>query len=356
MRNAFVLSMMMAVACAAAPQRAAAQAPPPASQTAAAQPRTTTDFYFIDTEGGQATLIVSPTGESLLVDTGFPVNGRDADRIAAAAKQAGVSRIDYLVITHYHLDHVGGVPNLAAKLPIVTFVDHGDTVEHDVQGDKMYGDYVALRAKGKHILAKPGEVIPIKTLDVRIVAAGGEPLTGALPGAGQPKPNPLCAAFTPRDPDPGENARSVGFVLAFNRFRFVDLGDLTWNKERDLVCPDNPIGPVDLLLTTHHGSDKSNAPVIVHALKPRVAVMNNGAKKGGSPEAWQTIHSSPGLEDLWQLHFATDGGEDHNVAPAFIANLDENTSFNILVSASSDGSFTVTNPRTGTTKRYAARP
>jgi beta-lactamase superfamily II metal-dependent hydrolase len=355
MRNAFVLSMMMAVACAAAPQRAAAQPATPSAPPSATI-RTTTDFYFIDTEGGQATLIVSPSGESLLVDTGFPVNGRDADRIAAAAKQAGVSRIDYLVITHYHLDHVGGVPNLAAKLPIGTFVDHGETVEHDAPGDNMYGDYVALRAKGKHILAKPGEVIPIKTLDVRIVAAGGERLTGALPGAGQPKPNPLCAAFTPRDPDPGENARSVGFVLAFNRFRFVDLGDLTWNKERDLVCPDNPIGPVDLLLTTHHGSDKSNAPVIVHALKPRVAVMNNGAKKGGSPEAWQTIHSSPGLEDLWQLHFATDGGEDHNVAPAFIANLDENTSFNILVSASSDGSFTVTNPRTGTTKRYAARP
>src|SRR5436190_712039 len=212
------------------------------------------DIYFIDVEGGQATLAVSPSGESLLVDAGWPgFNGRDADRIAATARQAGVSRIDYLVVTHYHT----------------------------------------------------------------------------------------------------ENAQSVGTIMTFGRFRMIDLGDLTWNKEHDLVCPNNRLGTVDVYLTTHHGLDQSGAPVIVHALHPRVAVMNNGAKKGGTPAAWQAVRSSPGLEDLWQLHFAVDGGSDHNVAEPFIANMDETTSHGIRISASSDGSFTVTNGRNGHSKTYS---
>lgn len=344
MRRAFVLLMLVLMVTMTAAAAAAAD-------------RTTLDFYFIDTEGGQATLIVTPAGESLLVDTGFPTNGRDAERIAAAAKEAGLTKIDYVVITHYHLDHVGGVPNLVAKIPVGTFVDHGPTVEKGAQEDKLYNDYVAIRDKAKHLQVKPGDVIPIKGLDVRVVTAAGDHLTGTLPGAGAPKANPLCAEFKPRDPDPSENARSVGFVLGFgDHFRFIDLGDLTWNKEQELVCPNNPIGPIDVYLTTHHGVNQSNAPVIVQAIKPRVAIMNNGAKKGGSPEAWQTFHDSPGLEGLWQLHYATAGGDDHNAAPAFIANLDENTSFNLTMSVAKDGSFTVTNPRTATSKRYAARP
>jgi competence protein ComEC len=306
----------------------------------------------IDVEGGQATLIVSPSNESLLVDAGWPgFDGRDADRIAAAAKEAGVSRIDYLVVTHYHTDHVGGVPAIAAKLPIGTFVDHGDTVESPT--DANYKAYLQVREKGKHLLVKPGDTIPIKGLDVRVVTAAGEVLKTPLPVGGQP--NSLCPSFPSRDPDPSENARSVGIVVTLGAFRFADFGDLTWNKEHDLVCPNNVIGPIDLYLTTHHGLNASNAPVLVNAIHPRVAIMNNGAKKGGSPEAWQTVHDAPGLQDLWQLHYAVASGADHNVAEAMIANMDETTSHGITVLAQRDGSFTVTNARNGQSKKYAPR-
>jgi competence protein ComEC len=308
----------------------------------------------LDVEGGQATLIVSPSGESLLVDTGWPGNnGRDADRIAAAAKAAGVSRIDYLVITHFHTDHVGGVPQLAAKMPIGTFVDHGDTVEHDAAGDALYKSYIAARDKAKHLLVKPGDTIPIKGLDVRVVTAGGDAIKTALPMGGQP--NALCTGAPMRDPDPSENARSVGIVVTLGAFRFADFGDLTWNKEHDLVCPNNVIGPIDVYLTTHHGLNQSNNPALVNAIAPRVAIMNNGSKKGGSPEAWQTVHDAPGLLDLWQIHYAEGGGKDHNVDEKRIANTDETTSHDITVSAMRDGSFTVTNTRNGETKKYPAR-
>lgn len=307
---------------------------------------------IIDVEGGQATLMVSPSGESLLVDTGWPgFDNRDADRIVDAAKAAGVSRIDYLVVTHYHMDHVGGVPQLAAKIPIGTFVDHGDTVEHDQQGDALYKSYLQVRDKGKHLEVKAGDTIPIKGLDVTVVTAAGEAIKTALPMGGQP--NPLCTGFPMRDPDPSENARSIGIVVTLGAFRFADFGDLTWNKEHDLVCPNNVIGPIDLYLTTHHGLNQSNAPVLVHAIHPRVAIMNNGSKKGGSPEAWQTVHDSPGLNDLWQLHYAEAGGKDHNVDERFIANPDESTSYGISVSAKPDGSFIVTNMRNGVSKTYS---
>jgi competence protein ComEC len=315
-----------------------------------AQSRKTLDIYFVDVEGGQATLLVSPSGESILVDAGWPgFENRDADRIAAAAKRAGLSRIDYLIVTHYHNDHVGGVPQLVAKIPVGTFVDHGENVEHTEQVDKIYKDYLQVREKGKHLQVKPGDTIPIKGLDVRVVAAGGEHATTG----GQP--NALCSSSTPREADPTENAHSVGILVAFDKFRFVDLGDLTWNKEHDLVCPNNVLGNVDVYLTTHHGLNQSNNPVLVHAVKPRVAVMNNGAKKGGSPEAWDTVHSSPGLQDLWQLHYAVAGGADHNVGEAFIANVDETTGFGIKLSAQKDGSFKITNERNGNSKTYPAR-
>jgi hypothetical protein len=253
-------------------------------------------------------------------------------------------------VTHDHADHVGGVPALAARVPIRTFVDHGPTVEQGDQPAQLYQRYLAVRDRARHVLARPGETLPVAGLDVRIVSAAGDVITTPLPGAGQP--NPLCRDYAPMDPDPTENARSVGVVLTFGRFRLLDLGDLTWNKEHDLVCPNNLLGTVDLYLTTHHGLNLSGSPVLVHAVHPRVAIMNNGARKGGVPSAWRIIKGSPGLEDLWQLHYAVDGGADHNVAEALIANVDDTTAHEIAVSAQRSGSFTVTNGRNGHAKTY----
>ena len=308
-------------------------------------------IHVIDVEGGQATLFVLPSGESLLVDTGFPGNsGRDADRIAAAAKRAGLSKIDTLVVTHYHGDHVGGVPPLVERLPIVRFVDHGPTVEKGDAPAALYNGYDAVRAKGQHTIAKPGESLRVGDLDVRFLSAAGALMTKPIDGAGAA--NPLCAGYTPKDPDPTENAQSVGMLLTYGRFRMLDLGDLTWNKEHDLACPNNLVGTVDLYLTTHHGMNISGLPALVHAVHPRAAIMNNGARKGGTPEAWTGVRTSPGLEDLWQLHYATASDAAHNAPEAFIANMDETTGHEITVSAQRDGTFTITNARNGNSKTY----
>jgi competence protein ComEC len=309
------------------------------------------DIHVIDVEGGQATLFVLPSGESLLVDTGYPgFNGRDADRIAAAATRAGLSRIDTLVVTHYHADHVGGVPALASRLPIGRFVDHGPTVEAGDQPASLYTAYVAARAKGQHTLARPGETLRVGDLEVQIVSAAGDVITRPIDGGGAA--NPLCAGYTAKDPDPTENARSVGMLLTYGRFRMLDLGDLTWNKEHDLACPSNLIGTVDVYLTTHHGLNLSGLPALVYAVHPRVAIMNNGAKKGGSVEALRNLRSAPGLEDWWQLHYAVDAGAALNAAEPLLANVDETTAHEITLSAQRDGSFVVTNARNGHSKTY----
>jgi competence protein ComEC len=311
------------------------------------------DVYFIDVEGGQATLLVTPSGQSMLIDTGYPGNAdRDANRILAVAKQAGVTRLDYLLVTHYHNDHVGNAPALASRIPIGTFIDHGESVETDDNAKALYASYLEARATGRHRHVKPGDKVPFRDLDVTIVTAGGDHI--AQPLVTPAPPNASCAGFTPKAADPSENARSVGSVIAFGRFRMIDLGDLTWNKEHELVCPANLIGAVDLYVTTHHGLAQSGAPVIVHALAPRVAIMNNGPTKGGERDAMQTVRSSPGLEDFWQLHTSLNA-PDANMPAAMIANLDESTAHYLKVSAQRDGSFTVTNTRTGETRRYAPR-
>ena len=237
-------------------------------------------------------------------------------------KPQASKRIDYFVATHYHTDHVGGVPELSERLPIRTFVDHGPSVESGPNPDRLFNAYASVRAKAKHLQVKPGDSVPVKGLEVKVVSAGGEAIANPLAGGGEP--NPLCASFQPRAEDKSENARSVGTLITFGKFRFIDLGDLTWNKENELVCPNNRIGKVDVYLTTHHGMDISGPQTIVHALHPRVAIMNNGARKGGSPEAWQVIRRSPGLEDIWQVHFAVAGGKENNSPDTFIANTDEN--------------------------------
>jgi beta-lactamase superfamily II metal-dependent hydrolase len=313
----------------------------------------TLDIYFIDVEGGQATLIVSPSGESMLVDAGWPgPEGRDAGRIAAAAKKAGLRQIDYMLVTHYHLDHVGGVPPLAEKLPIMHFVDHGQSTETGrPQSDQLAASYYAVRDKGKHIVVKPGDTLPIKGIKVQVVSARGDVLSKPLPNANGA--NALCGSVERKAEDKSENARSVGVIVTYDKFRFVDLGDLTWNTELGLACPENKIGPVDVYLTTHHGMDISGPPALVHAMRPRVAIMNNGAKKGGTPAAWQVIKESPGLEGFWQVHYSIPGGESHNVPEKYIANMTaENCGQGIKLSAQSSGAFTVTNERTGYQETY----
>lgn len=305
--------------------------------------------YFIDVEGGQSTLVVSPSGESMLIDTGWP-GERDAGRILAACRRAGVKRIDYLVITHYHLDHVGGVPDLAKQIPIRTFVDHGPSVEKDADGEKLFTAYAPVRAKGPHLLAKPGEKIPISGMHVEIVSAAGQVLEQPLPGARAP--NPACASSPAQQADTSENAQSVGLVISYGKFRLVDLGDLTWNKELDLMCPDNNLGTTTVYLTSHHGLSISGSPALVDALHPLVAIMNNGARKGGELEAWQTVHNSPGLQDLWQMHYAEANSPQNNVSEEFIANTGKEEGHWIELRAQSNGEFTVTNSRNGKTKTY----
>lgn len=314
----------------------------------------TLDIYFVDVEGGQATLIVTPRGESILVDAGWPTaNKRDAGRIAAAARKAGLKRIDYMVVTHYHLDHVGGVEQLSETIPVGTFVDHGPNTETGANAEKLNESYSRAVAKGKHLVVKPGDLLPVKGATVRVVTARGDLLSKGLKGSGA---NPACAGVAQKKPDPSENARSLGIVVEFGKFRFVDLGDLTWNKELELACPENRLGAVDVYLTTHHGMDASGPAALVHALRPRVAIMNNGAKKGGSPAAWQVVKNSPGLEDFWQLHFAIGGGKDNNVADDHIANMEEQCQgLGLKVSASKNGAFQVENERNGVKKSYAKR-
>lgn len=345
--------------------------------TAQTQNRKTFDIYFIDVEGGQATLFVSPSGESLLVDTGNP-GDRDADRIAATATQAGVTRIDYLVITHFDGDHVGGVKDLSRRLPIRTFVDHGAripppgaqalTPEAQASIDRLDQSYLEVRAKGRHIEVKAGDTVPIKGLDVRVVSSKGAVIT--RPVVGDAIANPLCRDFAPHPQDTSENIYSVGVVIsAFERFRILDLGDLTWNTEHDLVCPNNLLGLIDVYLTTHHGLARSGPPALVHAIRPRVVIMNNGPQKGDSRETWDIVKSSPVLEDIWQLHFSVQrppnlrfeeigqpGGKELNAPEPFIANLDvaptHAPAHALKISVRPDGSFTVTNARNGYSKEY----
>lgn len=311
--------------------------------------------YFVDVEGGQATLVVSPDGESMLIDAGWPgFNKRDADRIALAAKDAGVKRIDYLVVTHYHTDHVGGVLQLAERLPIRNFVDHGANVEQGPAADQLFAAYADARSKGTHVQVKAGDTLPIKGLNVKVVTANGDAIASALPGAKQPSVH--CGSFQAKAEDATENARSVGLMIQFGGFRMLDLGDLTWNKEKGLVCPENKLGAVDVFVVSHHGLEQSNSPQLLQAVTPKVAIFNNGARKGGSQDAWQVVHDTAGLEDIWQLHFAVGGGKDKNAADPFIANVDERCEGKWLqLVVKEDGSYTLFNSRNKYEKSYTKR-
>jgi len=322
----------------------------------AASPASAADdlkVWFIDVEGGQATLFLTPAGESVLVDAGWPGFGdRDAQRIASAAKEAGITSIDYLLVTHFHMDHVGGVPGLVSKIPVKTFVDHGESIETDLDGKKLFDAYLAVRDKGKHLVVKPGDKLPLKGVEWTIVSAGGKSIQKPLKGAG--KPNTACAGFQKREVKDDENGQSTGSFIRFGKFTTIDLGDLLWNKEEPLVCPSTKIPPVDLYITSHHGMNMSGSPAFVGALHPKVAVMDSGARKGGTAEAWDTMHAVPGIRDIWQSHFAVAGGKEHNSPEDVIANVAEtpDSGFSLKLVAHKDGHFEITNARNGYSKQY----
>ena len=347
--------VVFVAACAAIGLASGANATPAAVSPA---PAKSLRIYFVDVEGGQATLFVTPQGESLLIDTGWDGNnGRDADRIVAAAKLGGIGKIDYVLMTHFHEDHVGGAPQLAARFPIGTFIDHGENRESgDAPTVQGWQAYQALLASGKYkrITAKPGEVLPIHGMHVEVISADGNLIAKPLPGAGQE--NAACKDSEARPADKTENLRSLGTLITFGKLRLLDLGDLTWDKEMELMCPVNKLGHVDVYIVSHHGWQQSSSPALVYGIAPRVAIMDNGAKKGGTPSTWDIIEKSPKLENLWQVHFSDEGGPAHNVPAEFIANPQGPDAGNYLeLIGYADGGFDVFNSRTEEIKHYPAR-
>lgn len=299
------------------------------------------EIYAIDTEGGKSTLYVSPSGESMLIDAGYDGNnGRDPERVLAAIKAAKLDHIDHFVLTHYHNDHSGGVKELASKIRIDHFYDHGPAVEASTNS---YAQAWQAVYQGKpHVTLKPGDRIPVKGLDVQVVAAGGQLI-----------PHPSCDGPARPASENGENANSVAMIIAYGKFRVSDLGDLSADREYDLGCPGNKLGHVDLFMTTHHGTGTSVPPQILAALTPRVAVMNNGANKGGSVKALEALRAATPPIELWQLHYSKAGGEKLNTKEERIANSSEDChGFGLRITAKANGSFTVLNERTKKAATY----
>ena len=348
-------------------------APLLAAQSPATKPL---DIYVVDVEGGNAVLFVTPPGESVLIDSGNGGAGavRDAERIMTVVKAAGLQQIDRLITTHYHGDHIGGLSELAARVPIREFIDHGPNVQPGPNIDPVMQKYAELHGKVKHTVVKAGDKVPVAGLDWRIVMAAAQPIKSSLPGGG--KANAYCGARPPDIPIT-EDDQSVGSFITFGRFRTIHLGDLTLSRQFDLMCPMNRLGTVDLFLLSRHGN--VNSEPLTHAIRPRAAIMNNGTRKGGQPESMKILFNSPGLEDIWQMHFSQLSGQEYTVPGSFIANgLDEQqvaipiepipappqgqqappapqhngTSYYFKISARQDGTFTVTNTRNGFSKTY----
>jgi competence protein ComEC len=329
------------------------------------------DMYWIDVEGGAATLIVSPSGESLLIDTGWTVGDRDAKRIYAVAQKAGLKKIDYLLISHFHADHVGGLAALSKMIPIGKFYDHGDAIEKENQ---QWLDSYKSASAGKRTIVKPGDEIPFKGVRTLVVTSDQHVLQTTLKGGG---PNPLCADAEQKAPVAPENQRTVGVLLTYGKVKFLDLIDLDWEKDMELACPVNKLGQVTIYQTSRHGSlDGAGAPAFLGAIKPQVVIVNNGPRKGmgqvdnnvksltphAAPyekNAYLRLAAIPGIEGIWQEHLSLlDKDPSHNTAENMIANLDETADCQghwIKASVDKDGQFSVTNSRNGFSKRYASR-
>jgi competence protein ComEC len=327
---------------------------------------------WIDVEGGAATLYITPEGQSLLIDAGWPANiaAKDPDsveRIVAAARKHGLSKLDYLLITHYHVDHVGGAVALLGQFPVGTVLDHGPNREGPQPNaparfaafapSNLYPRYLEAIRGHEHRELKAGDTLNIGTLSLTVVTSDAATIPRPLPGAGGAVAG--CDRMKPMVEDGGEeNSRSVGLVMSFGRARVAALGDLTWNIEKALVCPRNKVGAVDLLMVSHHGAHFSNSPALLNSLAPRVAIVNNGARKGGEAAPYEAVSRSPRIARVWQLHFAEGAGAEHNTAEAYIANptAAEDLHASIEAVVSKDGTITVTNGRTGFKETYSPVP
>jgi beta-lactamase superfamily II metal-dependent hydrolase len=318
-------------------------------------PKGSLQAYFVDVEGGQATLFVTPTGQSLLIDAGYAGQaGRDADRIVAVAKHAGLAKIDYVLLTHYHGDHAGGVSQLVERIPIGTFLDHGPNREAGIGGrtQKVYDAYQQVLATGKyqHIVLHPDDTLPVSGIKVTVISADGDLINHPLPGGGEA--NPYCKVSEVKPADEGEDSKSVGVMITFGKLRILDLADLSWDKEFKLMCPSNPLGKVDILVVSHHGWDRSSSPALIDAVQAKVAIINNAAAKGGTPSVLDTIAKAPRLEGSWQLHYSEEGGAAHNPPDEYIANLQGPDAGHYLeITASPDGNLSIFNSRTGFTRK-----
>jgi len=333
-----------------------------AALAAAPDARRGLDIYWIDVEGGGATLIVTPARESVLIDTGFP-GDRDALRIhRVATRVAGLERIDHVVVTHFHVDHFGGLASLSRLLPVGTLHERRlDSAPERERAQPELEAYRALAVSARSVV-KPGERLPLVQapgalpLRLEFLAASGKLVD---PPAGAAKPNPECRKATVRDPDPSDNRNSVVSLISFGGFRFFDGGDLTWNAEADLVCPGDRVGgAVDVYQTNHHASDASNNPVLLRTLRPVVAVVNNGPRKGGEPGTLGALRALPGLRAVYQLHRSLRAPEA-NTSPERIANEAEADSCDahfVRLSVEPDGGrYAVWVPPTGHRRTYATR-
>jgi beta-lactamase superfamily II metal-dependent hydrolase len=316
----------------------------------------TLDIYWIDVEGGAATLVVTPGRDAILMDTGWPrADARDAGRIRAAMRDAGITQIDYLLVSHFHRDHVGGLAALAEQVPIGQIIDHGESVERDrVRGRAIWEEYVVL-ADGRRRTVAPGDKLPLRRIEFSFVASHGAFIDTLEPRL----PNRLCETAVASPTDEGENGRSLGYLLSLGGFQFLNLGDLTPDHEYDLACPENRLGVVDLYQVPHHTGAGAARPELTWALRPTVAVSNNGPRKGGNPTSYAVVRDTPGIEDVWQVHRAMDAGDAGNTDPRLIANLteeDDCLGYWLKATVQPDGrSWTMTNGRTGYSRNYLSK-